>query len=106
MIRYVMTVVLLVPAVSQAQEASTYFTDSSLYQQRDAIDGRCVGAARDASSLADSELVLQHKLSTSQSDRHRTNLYVGILWSIVWGGTTSYAPSEPTGYACHQRSRP
>jgi hypothetical protein len=106
MIRYVMTVALLVPAVCQAQDYQTSLNEASLNQQRDSVDEMCLGSHKDASPLADSELVLQHRLSISENDRYRANLYLGILWSIVWGGATPHTPSETVGHACEQRSTP
>ena len=106
MIRYVITVVLLVPAVSQAQAYLESIAETSLYEQRDSVGGRCLVDNHDAKPSGDSELVLQHRLSIAENDRYRTNLYVGILWSIVWGGAVSQVSEAAVGYACSQRSTP
>ena len=104
MIRFVMTVALLIPALCPAQSYSTYIADASLYRQRESLDGLYVARELDDSPLAASEFAIQHTLRVEESTRFRINLYVGVIWSFVWGDARPHAPAVPILYAYSQRS--
>ena len=106
MFRYVIAVAVFLPALCQAQDYQTNLIDPPINQQRHLFGGLCLSEERKRSPFADSEFTLQHRLSVERNSRLRTHLYVGILWSVVWGGVNQHASLEPIWYACNQRSTP